>query len=535
MFSMKKARRLTAIISSLAIMASLSAFTASAASAQQTYKLGDVDLSGTIDLDDLTCMKKGIFWLSQLSDVQKRTADIDQNGHVDLKDLAALKLHLAGISPITGEVTVSFDENGNVAEYADGNTDLRVYSDSYNAEIVNSADGSRTALSDYYMSYSSGDASAMISPWYSELKYNTADSSLVIGSNDYTTSSKTVYSNGESLGINYSQWGINVSHSAMAKETAPFMRKTYNFFANTSEDNNVFTQTGYGVDQTVALVNAEVTKREGGIEFVNHVSDDTVNSFMADDYVTIDGVKLSYSGGEFTVEGIPENEIELLHTMTVDQYDEIAVVTNTPGNRFVYGLMYDKSSQSMAALVKVRLDKNAEATVIQYSKPADMATTINFYPKDGVLERAMANPDEMVTLFDTQYDPDHLVFQTVHFPRMTKNLLAGSLNARYQITNGITYKQTAGNASVKLSYGSTSSTLAFNNTDDTFSLINTESGSTVGITSGADTVKYDIAGSSFTTAGKYYSPDCGITYTYGTGSSAFTPAGILAQHTPFMF
>ena len=75
-------------------MASLSAFTASAASAQQTYKLGDVDLSGTIDLDDLTCMKKGIFWLSQLSDVQKRTADIDQNGHVDLKDLADLALRM---------------------------------------------------------------------------------------------------------------------------------------------------------------------------------------------------------------------------------------------------------------------------------------------------------------------------------------------------------------------------------------------------------------------------------------------------------
>lgn len=536
---MKKSNKIIAFVSSLAFMASVSALPTSAAAAQKSFKFGDVDLNGTIDLKDLTEMKKGVFWLSALSDTQKKAADIDQDGHVNLKDLALLKAHLGGLSKIAGEVKVNYDENGNVAEYINDNDKLSVSSDSYLAEISNTESGSAIALSEYYISYASenGDSTASINPWCSELKYNNAGSSLSFSSNDYNTSAKTVYAEtGKSVGISLSKWGtINAVHDDMAEVTSPFMKKTYDFFNWTNKDSEVFTQTSYGMDEIVNLVNAEVTKRDGGIEFVNHVSDDTVYSFMSDDYVTIDGVKISYSDGEFTVEGIADEDIELLHTMTVGQYDEIAIVTNTPGNRLVYGLMYDKDSSSMAALVKVKLDQDAEATVIQYSKPNDMATTINFYPKAGVVDRAMANPDEMVTLFDTQYDPEGLVFQTVHFPRKTKNMLAGALNARYQITNGITYKQTAGSASIKLSYESTASTLSFNNADDTFSIVNNEGKATVGITSAADSVKYDLGNESISVAGKDYSVNSAVTYNFGDSSETFTPAGVLAQHVPFIY
>ena len=535
---MKNTKKVIAFLSSLSLLVSASAFQASAAQlTQKTFKLGDVDLDGDIDLNDLTAMKKGVLWLSSLNDTQKRTADINRDGHVNLLDLTLFKLGMAGAYDMSGEVTVNYDENGNAAEYINSNSDLRITSDSYNAKVDNASNGSSLALSNYSLSYadSSGNASAMISPWYSEVNLKTADSALKMGTNDYCTNAKTVYSDGTAIGINTSAWGaINVTHDPMSAETAPFMRKTYDFFTNTNRNDDVFTQTGYGLDETVRLINAEVTKRENGIEFVNHVSDETVNSLMGDDFVTIDGVTLTYKDGEFTVDGIAEDEIELLHTMTIGQYDEIGIITNTPGSRYVYGLMYDKDSQSMAALVKVRLDKNAEATVIQYSKPADMATTINFYPKDGVVERAMANPDEMVTLFDTQYDPEHLVFQTVHFPRKTKNLLAGSLNARYQITNGITYKQTAADTSIKLSYASTASTLAFNCTNDSFSITNNEGGTPVSIASSADSMKYTIGSESFATA-KYYAPNSDITYTYGEQSETFTPAAVLSQHTPFMY
>ena len=532
----EKTGKIAAFLASLTLITSAAAFQASAAPlTQETYKLGDVDLNGTVDLSDLTAMKKGVLWLSVLSDAQKRTADVNRDGHVNLLDLTLFKASLAGLRTIDGEVTINYDENGNVAEYVNSNSDLVISSDSYNAYITNNATASAIALSPYYLSYANGGASAMISPWYSEVGIINADSVLKIGKNDYSTNARTTYADGTSLSTNVSSWGtINLTHDAMAEETAPFMRKTYNFFTNVSRDDDVFTQTAYGLNETVNLVNAEVTKRENGIEFVTHVSDDTVYSTMGDDFVTIDGVTLTYSDGEFTVEGIPEDEIELLHTMTVGQYDEIGIITNTPNNRFVYGLMYDKDSQSMAALVKVRLDKNAEATVIQYSKPADMATTINFYPKEGVVERAMANPDEMVTLFDTQYDPEHLVFQTVHFPRKTKNLLAGSLNARYQITNGITYQQSAANATVKMTYGTTASTLAFNCTNADLSITNVENGITAGIASTGDTVKYTVGGESFST-GKYYAPDSEITYTYGDTAETFTPSGVLAQHTPFMY
>lgn len=523
--------KMTAIVTSAIMLAAMTVMPASAAE-QVTYLRGDVNLDGVVNSKDISTLRSGLWGIRPLTGAQRMVADVNADGHVDYLDLLALTLGAAN-----GEVSFTVDENGDPAFYLDSTDTLRVQADGWNAAVTNSANGAMTSLSRYQLTHTTADGSLMVSPWNSGLSYRSAAARTVMNANDWCASAATVYDTGKRLSTNVSAWGsINLTHDAMAEETAPFMRNTYQFFANSNRNDAIYTQTGYGVDETVYLANAEVTKREGGIEFVNYVSDDTVNSFMADDYVTIDGVTLSYSDGEFTVDGIAEDEIELLHTMTVNQYDEIAIVTNTPGNRFVYGLMYDKDSASMAALVKVRLDKNAEATVIQYSKPADMATTINFYPKDGVVDYAMEHPDEMVTLFDTQYDADHLVFQTVHFPRMTKNTLAGALNMRYQITSGITYKQTAGNASIKSSYETTASTLSFVNGSDGFSIENTENGAAVAMsfTENGDTYKLGTETFQFTSPLRY-APDAAVTYTSGNISATYTPADVLAQHVPFLY
>ncbi|MBQ4466024.1 MAG: dockerin type I repeat-containing protein [Oscillospiraceae bacterium] len=530
---MKKSKRMAAILSSILMLAMTAALPASAAAAQTTYQRGDVDLNGTIDRNDLVTLQAGLMWMRPLTDTQLMVADVNADGHVNLLDAAQLG---AGAFE-AADVTINYDENGKVVFDLGGQDGLNVVSDSWNAAVTNASNGSVMALSNWGMTNLAADSKLSVSPWTSQLTYSGDGFATVMNSNDWYSSTNTRYTDGTTLSMGLSNYGaIDLRNDALGKETAPFMRNTYDYFRYMNQNDAMFTQTGYGVDETVYLANAEITKRADGIDFVNHVSDDTVYSFMADDYVTIDGVTLSYADGEFTVEGIPEDEIEMLHTMTVDQYDEIAVVTNTPGARYVYGLMYDKSSASMAALVKVRLDKNAEATVIQYSKPADMATTINFYPQDWVLDYAMEHPDEMVTLFDTKYDADRLVFQTVHFPRKTKNTLAGALNMRYQITSGITYKQTAGSASIKSSYATTASTLAFTAGSDAFSFDNVENGYALGMNFGENASVYKQGTETFTFDGAYrYDADAAIGYTYADGSANFTVNEALAQHVPFRY
>ena len=54
---MKSTKKVIAFLSSLSLLVSASAFQASAAQlTQKTFKLGDVDLDGDIDLNDLTAM-----------------------------------------------------------------------------------------------------------------------------------------------------------------------------------------------------------------------------------------------------------------------------------------------------------------------------------------------------------------------------------------------------------------------------------------------------------------------------------------------
>lgn len=528
---MNNIKRMTAMISSVAMLSAMAMLPASAASVNTTYLRGDVNLDGVIDAADLAALQANLNWTTLLSDTQLLTADVNADGHVNAADAAML-----AAGEVSGEVTVTADENGQPVFCLGGQDALRIQSDSWNAAVAN-ANGSAMQMSRYGISLNNENGNLSVTPWNSGITYKSAAASTSMNANDWNASTSTVFENGKHLDASLSRWGnISIRHDEMAAETAPFMAKTVQYFAYANQNDAMFSQTGFGIDQTVSLVNAAVTKRADGIEFVNAVSNHTVNSFMADDYVTIDGVTLSYKDGEFTVDGIPEDEIEMLHTMTIDQYDEIAVVTNTPGNRFIYGLMYDKNAASMAALVKVRLDENAEAVVIQYSKPADMATTINFYPKEGVLERAFANPDEMVTLFDTQYDPQHLVFQTVHFPRMTKNTLAGTLNARYQITNGYTYKQTAGNASIKTTLGTAAATLSFKNGVPGYTLETTESGTALSMGFDADGSVYKFGNETLTVAGAdRFAPDAAIRYASGDVTADFTALDVLMQHIPFRY
>jgi len=532
---MKKFKKFTALTSSIVLLASMAAMNVGAASAE-TYKLGDINQDGVIDCRDLVALKKGMSYLTPLTETQKKIADINSDGHVNLTDLSLLKLHCAGLKTISGEVTVYYDENGNVVSLLNDNANLAVTSNGWLANISNEETRSSIELTGHYLSQKNADGSAstFISPWSSEVRYSSDNADAVLNLCSGYTALKTNYNTGTELSTGVSAWGnISISHDGF-DESIPFMRNSANYFKNTSVDDALFAASDYAVDETVSLVNAEVIKRENGIEFSNHVSDDTVNAFMADDFVTIDDVKITYAEGEFTVEGIADENIELLHTMTVGQYDEIAVMTNTPGNRLIYGLMYDTASQSMAALVKVRVDKNMEATVIQYSKPADMATTINFYPKDYVFDEAMANPDNMVTMFDNDYNPDNLVFQTVAFTRKTKNALIGSLNARYQITNGFTFKQTGSANSVKSTYETTATTLSFSNAESGLNLTSVQDGYTIGIDISDDTVKYINGGESLALAGGY-TPDTSITYEYGETSEVFTPVQVLSQRGTVLY
>ncbi len=532
---MKTMKKITAVLSSLVLLGSMAAVQAGAAYTE-TYQHGDLNQDGIIDCRDLVLFKKGLFHLTPLTDVQKKIADINQDGYVNLTDLSLLKLHCAGIKNIDSNVVITYDENGNAVALLNNNENLLVSSNGFTAQITNTATQSLTEVSRNALSWHNADdtANTFLSAWNSELKYQSNTANAILNISPYYTAVKTVYSD-TAINTGFSGWGnININHDAIKQDNAPFMRNTANYFSNANSNDALFADSSYGVDDTIALVNAEVTKRENGIEFVNHVSNDTVYSFMADDYVTIDDVKISYADGKFTVEGIADENIALLHTMTVGQYDEIAVMTNTPGNRLIYGLMFDTASQSMAALVKVRVDQNMEATVIQYSKPADMATTINFYPKDYVFETAMNDPDQMVTLFDNDYDPDHLVFQTVHFPRKTKNTLAGSLNARYQITNGFTFKQTAGANSIKTTYENTAQTLAFNQADAGFTLSTTENGYTLSAVSDGTTSIYTNGNEAFALTGNYQ-PNAEVIYTSDGISEAFTPNAVLAQHSPVLY
>jgi len=541
---MKNFKRFTALFSSLAIMASMSAISASASNAQ-TFRYGDVNMDGNVDLKDLSALKLGVYGFRTLSDAQRIVSDVNGDYHVNMADILSLTAHCLGGRQITGETTIYFDENGNVANYLNGNENLTVNSNGYNADVLNSATQSTISLSPNYFSAKSADgsASSFISPWYSEVSYNTGDTSSATGISDHYNSARTSYGN-KNVGAGMASNGdIHITNDFFAEEqTAPFMQKAYQRIQNISKNDPLF-QSNMGIDETVQLVNAEITKRADGVEFFNYNTNDPVHAFMADSYIEIDGVRFSYSDGQFTIDGIPQENIGLLNTVSVSNsdghFDELAVVTNTEGNRVLYGMMYSTDYNSMAALVKLRLDMDEEATVVQYIKPADMATTINFYLKDGILEQAFANPDEMVTLCDNEYDPEQLVFQTVGFRRGSKTSLFGKMNERYQITDGVTFMQTGSEPSIKVSHADTASTIKFSPENSNFSLLSTQAGYSYGITSSDDTISYTSGSESFTVSkadqNQYYTPDSNITYTFGDTSETFTANQVLSQRIPTLY
>ncbi len=60
--------------------------------------IGDVDLSGTIDIEDATMVQSYVAGLCGLDDVQKYAADVNQNGVIDIIDATEIQKIVAGIS-----------------------------------------------------------------------------------------------------------------------------------------------------------------------------------------------------------------------------------------------------------------------------------------------------------------------------------------------------------------------------------------------------------------------------------------------------
>ncbi|MCH5304704.1 MAG: starch-binding protein, partial [Ruminococcus sp.] len=78
------------------------------------YKLGDVDLSGTIDISDVTIIQKYIVLLQPLTDEQLMLADVDGNGYVSIKDASLIQRYIAKI--ITDFTSEPASLSSNVSE-----------------------------------------------------------------------------------------------------------------------------------------------------------------------------------------------------------------------------------------------------------------------------------------------------------------------------------------------------------------------------------------------------------------------------------
>lgn len=75
----------------------------------QSYALGDLDGSGTVDVTDYALLKRTAGGIVRLTDTQKQRADLDGNGKIDLKDAELLKLHIERMNDVSVPIgTLSF-------------------------------------------------------------------------------------------------------------------------------------------------------------------------------------------------------------------------------------------------------------------------------------------------------------------------------------------------------------------------------------------------------------------------------------------
>ena len=110
---MKNSKIFAATMATVMMTAACAALPAAAASTQATYLRGDVNLDGVIDSRDGAALQRALWWCAPLNDTQKLVADINSDGHIDLTDRVLL-----ATGRCSGEVTVTYDESGNVIHCA---------------------------------------------------------------------------------------------------------------------------------------------------------------------------------------------------------------------------------------------------------------------------------------------------------------------------------------------------------------------------------------------------------------------------------
>lgn len=518
----KTMKKFAAVIAAISMLSTSLTFT-SASAASVSYKLGDVNLDGVVDEQDSDMLRQSLWGRTKLTEVQRTTADVNGDLHVNYKDLTAV-IEMCNGKTRSADIQIDVDENNNVLHYINNNPALSVSSTGWMANVTNSANNSNLEVSPYTFSYSSNGSKMMLTPWGADFSKG---SSGIYFSN-YGTSAISKFKDGLFTTYYSPDGKIYDYNSYLSKNECGIMRKIANFFANTSVDDQLFAPSDYGMNGTVHLAGADVTKLENGYEFINNISDETVYSFLGHDFAVMDDVTFYYRDGEFTFEGIDESSIETIYTGQRDGYEEIAVITD----RYIYGLMYEPPFDMMAAFVRYDRLKD-EAALAQYTSIVDMATVSIHYAQEGVVEYGLEHPELMVKWLDDYYDPDHMVFETIMYSQGMKCIQVGKMNDAYKIYDGLTYTQlpTGVNTIVK-NHEDETSTLMFGS--GIFNISNNSGGAftTRGIyqyTSGGDTF--------MTTPGNdtLYSPDANITYAYNGGAANFKVTDVLNNRTPSMY
>lgn len=65
---------------------------------KQEYALGDIDLSGNVDIKDATALQKSLAGLFQLNSAQVAVADVNKNGVIEIGDATSIQYIIAGLS-----------------------------------------------------------------------------------------------------------------------------------------------------------------------------------------------------------------------------------------------------------------------------------------------------------------------------------------------------------------------------------------------------------------------------------------------------
>ena len=67
------------------------------------YDIGDVNLDGTVNIDDVTAIQKYLAELETLSEEQPALADTNGDGAIDISDATHLQMYLADYDVVLGK------------------------------------------------------------------------------------------------------------------------------------------------------------------------------------------------------------------------------------------------------------------------------------------------------------------------------------------------------------------------------------------------------------------------------------------------